>query len=262
MKRFSYPGVPRDQARRMKRIFKADDDTDDEELRVGLQYLNTKRGAALVRRLFPRGISNPQDLEQLARLVVRALGDDALRPAPKEWQSWPDADNTDDAARVAETEKGFRMQDRADVLEAVVKRHGSFTGLCKSIAAGRSRGISERELSLCATGFAMNRFPELTPEQAFAKAYGDARSSGEARAFWDATETLKQAAFTSDHVDDEDEEDDDEENGQEIDALGELHAKAVALRKRMPHLSEAQAFTKAYEQNSELAKRERRQNGF
>ena len=159
------------------------------------------------------------------------------------------------------------MQNRADQLEAMVKAAGSFTGLCKAVAAGRSRGISERELSLCAKGFAMNRFPELTPEQAFAKAYGDARSSGEARAFWDATETLKQAAFTSDHVDDEDEEDDDEENGQEngqenSDALDELQVKAAVLRKRDPSLTSAQAFTKAYEQNPELAKRERRQNGF
>ena len=112
-------------------------------------------------------------------------------------------------------------------------------------------------------GYAMKRFPELTGEQAFAKAYGDARSSGEARAFWDACETLKQAAFTSDHVDDEDEEDDDEENGEEnSDALDELQVKAAALRKRDPSLTSAQAFTKAYEQNPELAKRERRQNGF
>ena len=112
-------------------------------------------------------------------------------------------------------------------------------------------------------GYAMKRFPELTGEQAFAKAYGDARSSGEARAFWDACETLKQAAFTSDHVDDEDEEDDDEENGQEnSDALDEIAAKARELRKRDPSLTSAQAFTKAYEQNPELAKRERRQNGF
>ena len=155
------------------------------------------------------------------------------------------------------------MQNRADQLEAMVKAAGSFTGLCKAVAAGRSRGISERELSLCAKGFAMNRFPELTPEQAFAKAYGDARSSGEARAFWDACETLKQAAFTSDHVDDEDEEDDDEENGEEnSDALDELQVKAAALRKRDPSLSSEQAFTKAYEQNPELAKRERRQHGF
>ena len=112
-------------------------------------------------------------------------------------------------------------------------------------------------------GYAMKRFPELTGEQAFAKAYGDARSSGEARAFWDACETLKQAAFTSDHVDDEDEEDDDEENGEEnSDALDELQVKAAALRKRDPSLSSEQAFTKAYEQNPELAKRERRQHGF
>ena len=244
MMRFEYPGVTRDQAMRwrLKRIFGAGDD--DNEIAT------------------PANGARDHHVSRLADLLCEASDGEVDRPAALRWL----LHHRDGRALVAQYhkhEKGlFPMQDRSDELEAVVKRHGSFTGLCKAVAVGRSRGISERELSLCATGFAMNRFPELTPEQAFAKAYGDARSSGEARAFWDATETLKQAAFTSDHVDDEDEEDDDEENGQEIDALGELHAKAVALRKRMPHLSEAQAFTKAYEQNSELAKRERRQNGF
>jgi hypothetical protein len=190
MRRFEYPAVPSDQARRMKRIFKADDEIDAaaEQLRAGLQYLNTKRGAALVRRLFPRGFSNPQDLEQLARLVIRALGDDALRPAPKEWQSWPDAADDDDDARVTETEKGFSMQDRADVLEAVVKRHGSFTGLCKSIAAGRYSGVTKTELALLGKGHAQREFPHLQPDSAFNRKFGDARASEAARSFWAAVE--------------------------------------------------------------------------
>jgi hypothetical protein len=284
MMRFEYAGVTRDQARRMKRLFKADDENGDdaERLRAGLQYLNTKRGAALVRRLFPRGFSNPQDLEQLARLVVRALGDDALRPAPKEWQSWPDA---------KVTEKGFSMPNRADELETMVKSAGGFTQLCKRVAAGRNGDISERELMLMGTGYAMKKFPGLTPEQAFAKRYGDERMSGESRAFWDACgvikgvrparleptrgadaddlgEVLRQYAqllreqrqrtrLAATGEDDEDEESDE-------DALDEITEKARKLRKSMPHLSEAQCFAKAYEDpaNRELAKRERRQNGF
>ena len=149
---------------------------------------------------------------------------------------------------------------RADELETLVKRAGSFAGLCKSIAAGRHGDVSEWELATMARGYAMKQFPALTSEQAFAKQYGDERMSDEARAFWDATEAVKQAAFTSDRVDDEGEEDDDEENRD--DALDEINEKAAALRKRDPSLTSAQAFTKVYEQNPELAKRERAQNGF
>ena len=157
--------------------------------------------------------------------------------------------------------KGAPPMNRADQLEGLVRKCGSFVGLCKSIAAGRHRDITERELSLLAKGYAMKRFPELTGDAAFAKAYGDARSSGEARAFWDACEALKQAGFMPTRLDDEDEEDD-EENGEDIDALDEINEKAAALRKRDPSLTSAQAFTKAYEQNPELARKERRQHGF
>jgi hypothetical protein len=154
---------------------------------------------------------------------------------------------------------------RADQLEGLVRKCGSFVGLCKSIAAGRHRDITERELSLLAKGYAMKRFPELTGDAAFAKAYGDARSSGEARAFWDACETLKQAGFMPTRLDDDDEEDDDEENGEEnSDALDEITEKAKALRRRDPTLTAEQAFAKAYTDpaNRDLAKRERKQHGF
>jgi hypothetical protein len=255
MMRFEYPGVTRDQAMRwrLKRIFKADDELDDDAYAAALDYLlHTKLGAADLRRAFPRGVTSIADLEGLAQRVAQIMRMRAANsPPPRDpHQPWPDA-------KSEVTAKGFPMN-RADELETLVKRAGSFAGLCKSVAAGRHRDMTERELSLLAKGYAMNRFPELTPEQAFAKAYGDARSSGEARAFWDATETLKQAGFMPTRLDDED----DEENGEETDALDEIAEKAATLRKRDPSLTSAQAFTKAYEQNPELAKRERRQNGF
>jgi hypothetical protein len=155
------------------------------------------------------------------------------------------------------------MPNRADELETLVKRCGSFQKLCKSVTAGRHGDITERELTLMATGYAANRHPELSFEQAFAKRYSDARSSDEARAFWDACNVIKglTPARLEPEVtggrrfinDDEDE-----------DALDELHAKAAKLRKVMPQLSEAQAFAKVYQDpnNVELRRRERAQNGF
>jgi len=243
----------------LKRIFKADDEIDDDAHTAALEYLlHTKQGAADLRRAFPRGVTSVADLEGFARRVAQIMRMRAANSPPlrDRHQRWPDA-------KPEVTEKGFPMPNRADQLEIMVKRTGSFAGLCKSVAAGRHRDITERELSLLAKGYAMNRFPELTGDAAFAKAYGDARSSGEARAFWDACEALKQAGFMPTRLDDEDEEDDDEENGEEnSDALDEITEKAKALRKRDPSLTSAQAFTKAYEQNPELAKRERRQHGF
>jgi hypothetical protein len=268
--RFGYPGVTRDQAMRwrLKRIFKVggghgedlngddDDDIADATHAAALHHLfHTRAGSALMRRVFPNGPGSAADVEHLARLVAHVFRN-STRPAPRDpHQPWPDAKD----AKPEVTAKGFPMN-RADELESLVKRAGSFAGLCRRISSGAHGDVTEWELATMGRGYSMKRFPELTGEQAFAKQYGDECMSDEARAFWDACETLKQAAFTSDHADDEDEEDD-EESG---DALDELHAKAVALRKRMPHLSEAQCFDRVYSDSSnrELAKRERRQNGF
>jgi hypothetical protein len=253
--RFEYPGVTRDQAKRwrLKRIFKADDEIDDDAYTAALRWLlRTKQGAALLCRIFPRGVPSIADLEALAQRVMRMRAN--IRATPRDsFQPWPDA-------KPEVTAKGFPMN-RADELETLVKRAGSFAGLCKRVAAGRHHDISEWELATMARGYAMSRFPELTSEQAFAKIYGDARSSGEARAFWDACEALKQAGFMPTRLDDE--EDDDEENGEET-ALDEIAEKAKALRRRDPTLTAEQAFAKAYTDpaNRDLAKRERRQNGF
>jgi hypothetical protein len=194
-------------------------------------------------------------------------------------------------------EKGFiSMPNRADQLEALVKRAGSFAGLCKRVSTG-AHDITEWELATMARGYSMKRFPELTGEQAFAKQYGDECMSDEARAFWDACGVAKglrpartepevtsgEAALDVNDPEDvlrqyaqllaeqrsrtrmvaaDDDEDEDEES--EDDALGEIKEKAASLRKKMPGLSEAQAFAKVYQDpsNVELRRRERRQNGF
>jgi hypothetical protein len=251
MMRFEYPGVTRDQAMRwrLKRIFKTDDEIDED---LGGEIDNA-----------PARSTRDHHVSRLADLLCEASDGEVDRAQALNWL----LHHRDGRALVAQLHKremkGVPPMNRADQLEGLVRKCGSFVGLCKSVAAGRHRDITERELSLLAKGYAMNRFPELTGDAAFAKAYGDARSSGEARAFWDACETLKQAGFMPTRLDDEDEEDDDEgERRGDRRALDEIAEKAAALRKRDPSLTSAQAFTKAYEQNPELAKRERKRHGF
>jgi hypothetical protein len=239
---------------------------------MGRQYAQWLRAYAVDKRARKVAGGSGEDLgtrdhhvSRLADLLCEASDGEVDRAQALNWL----LHHRDGRALVAQLHKremkGAPPMNRADQLEGLVRKCGSFVGLCKSIAAGRHRDITERELSLLAKGYAMKRFPELTGDAAFAKAYGDARSSGEARAFWDACETLKQAGFMPTRLDDDDEEDDDEENGEEnSDALDEITEKAKALRRRDPTLTAEQAFAKAYSDpaNRELAKRERRQNGF
>jgi len=86
----------------------------------------------------------------------------------------------------------------------------------------------------------------LSPDVAFSREYAVPNGTEASRAFWSAIETVKNAAPER------------EVGG----ALDELRTKAEALRKRQPELSEAQAFTKIYEANPELSRRERAENGF
>jgi hypothetical protein len=266
------------------------DGDDDAAHAAALHHLfHTAAGTALLRRVFPSGPGSIADVEHLARLLAHVLRN-SKRPAPRDpHQPWPDGEPE-------VTAKGFPMN-RADELETLVKRAGSFAGLCKSIAAGRHGDVSEWELATMARGYAMKRYPGLSPERAFTKQYGDERMSDEARAFWDACDVAKglRPARTEPEVtrgraavdvnDPEevlrqyaqllaeqrqrtrlaevDDDDDDDERGEES-ALDELQVKAAALRKRMPQLSEAQAFAKVYQDptNIELRRRERKQNGF
>jgi len=72
----------------------------------------------------------------------------------------------------------------------LVRKAGSFTHFCKAISGGRTGGITEKELSLMAEGYAMREFPHLAPEQAFNRKFGDARSTEAARAFWSARSAI------------------------------------------------------------------------
>jgi hypothetical protein len=234
----------------------------------------------------PESSARSHHLSRLADLVAEASDGKLDRAGALGWLLHTARGR---AVAVHHKAKGFPMSNRVDELEAVLKSCGSFQKLCKSIAAGGHDDISERELTLLATGFAWNQNKGLTFEQAFAKRYSDPRSSDEARAFWDAcnvitgkvaparlepevtggrhfnvndpAETLRQLRGLLREQHDRtrivggDNEDD---------ALDEINAKAAELRKQMPHLSEAQAFAKVYQSpaNIELRRRERRQNGF
>ena len=183
-------------------------------------------------------------VSRLADLLCEASDGEVDRPAALRWLMHHRAGRAL-VAELHKSEKGFPMN-RADELESMVRKAGSFTGLCKAVASGRQRNISERELSLCAKGYASKRHPHLSPDVAFSRECAVPNGTEASRAFWSAIETVKNAAPER------------EVGG----ALDELRTKAEALRKRQPELSEAQAFTKIYEANPELSRRERAENGF
>jgi hypothetical protein len=263
---------------RLKRIFKVDgvEDLDDDD------EIDT----------VPQGGARDHHLSRLADLVAEASDGKLDRADALHWLL-----HTARGRAVAvhhKQAKGFPMPNRADELEAVVKGCGGFQKLCKAISAGRHGDITERELTLMATGYAVNRHPELSFEQAFAKRYGDPQSSDAAKHFWNAcnvvtgklaparlepavtrghggmlpvndpAETLRQLRGLLREQHDRTRVVDGSDDKDEDDALDELQAKAASLRKKMPQLSEAQAFAKVYQDpnNRELAKRERSQNGF
>jgi hypothetical protein len=176
MMRFEYPGVTRHQAMRdhLRKIFKADggtvEDLDDNEIAA------------------PEGKAT-RHLSELADLLTEASDGEVDRPAALRWLMH----HRDGRALVAQLhkhEKGFPMPDRADELELLVRKAGSFTHFCKAISGGRTGGITEKELSLMAEGYAMREFPHLAPEQAFNRKFGDARSTEAARAFWSARSAI------------------------------------------------------------------------
>ena len=233
-------------------------------------------------------IAPPRDhhISRLADLLVEASDGQVDRAGALRWLLHHR--NGRALAAAHKREKGFPMQNRADELEAVVKRAGSFQKLCKRVVAGDHGDITERELTLLATGYAMHRHPDLAAEQAFARRYSDARSSDEAAAFWDACNVIKglEPARTEPEVTDgrgatavndpiqvlhqlrelsrEQHDRTRVVDGKEESAFDEITEKARALRKRQPELTEEQAFARIYEspQYRALAKRERKENGF
>ena len=135
----------------------------------------------------PQASARDHHVSRLADLLCEASDGEVDRPAALRWL----LHHRDGRALVTglhKHEKGFSMQDRADELEAVVKRHGSFTGLCKSVAAGRYSGVTKTELALLGKGYAQREFPHLQPDSAFNRKFGDARASEAARSFWAAVE--------------------------------------------------------------------------
>jgi len=153
--------------------------------------------------------------------------------------------------------KGFTM--RSERLRAVVKSAGGVTALCKRIVKDGSAGdITEHELTELLVS-AKAAQPDLSDAQAFSRMFTDMSPAGEAMR--KAITIAKSGPLPDDKErDDEDEEERDE--GRDDDAMDELHAKANELRKRLPHLSPEQAFTKVYADpaNRRLTARERRQN--
>ena len=137
----------------------------------------------------PQASARDHHVSRLADLLCEASDGEVDRPAALRWLMH----HRDGRALVAQLhkhEKGFPMPDRADELELLVRKAGSFTHFCKAISGGRTGGITEKELSLMAEGYAMREFPHLAPEQAFNRKFGDARSTEAARAFWSARSAI------------------------------------------------------------------------
>jgi hypothetical protein len=221
------------------------DDTDDEAYATALNYLlHTARGAALLRRFYPRGIGTSADLEGLAQRVahvIRARGDDDEPSDPH--MPWIDAigDETD----ASDTEKVHHM-DREEVLKSMVRAEGGITGLCRSICKRGAQGISENELTALITEYAMREYPDMSAEGAFTKAYTSA-----------AGETLRRAIGITNGmleptkpVVGEDVDPDDASKAYE-----QLQRLAEKQRERSPFLSAAQAFERAGRARPDLLRR-------
>jgi hypothetical protein len=112
------------------------------------------------------------------------------------------------------------------------------------------RSMGESEYVRLVTDYARKQYPTLTKEQAFCKVFEASDSEGQA--------TGTSGKIAQQGVDDD--EAANEAEDVENDALDELETLAAEERRRNPKLSKAQAFTKAYSDNPELAAKERRQN--
>ena len=227
------------------------DDTDDDAYTAALEYLlHTKQGSAVLRRVFgSRGVTSIADLEALAQRVMRLRANTRAEPRDS-FQPWPDAKPNNQI-----TAKGFPMN-RTEHVRTVIKLLGGFDTFLKRAPRYGTEGLSEHEITAAATDAAARELPNLTREQAFVQKYGADRK------FWAAITISNNGVPPVEWDDDEDEEDEDEE--ETGDAVEEIAAKARELRRRDPTLTAEQAFAKAYSDpaNRELAKRERRQNGF
>ena len=255
---------------RLKSIFKDDGGTDDDEfwLAAALDEIDTRDGAAELRRLFPRGLGSVAELDAYVRFIARRLrrraettsADDVERDPYQPWTA-NDADdaeqmNDDDAERVAAT-KSFPMRPRDEVLRRLMKSAGGVVPLCKQIIRDQETSISEFELTSLIVEQAKAEHPDLTDAAAFSKAFGAASPAGET--LRRAVAVAKGASAPTPASDDHDR---DRDIGGGADALAELERHAERLRAAQPALSFEQAFARVYSdpQHAHLVRRERRQN--
>jgi hypothetical protein len=141
------------------------------------------------------------------------------------------------------------MNNRIATLRDIAKTGGILAIAKVLVAEDRSYGITEEEFVQFATEDAVKKFPDKTPDAAFARMFTDNSSDGlvlrrahrVVRAEQLYGPTVKAADRGSNS------------------AYGELQARAAEYRKAHPELSEAQAFERVYSDRSNiaLAKRER-----
>ncbi len=128
------------------------------------------------------------------------------------------------------------------------------------------RNMGEAEYVKIVTKYAKLRHPELTPERAFAKIFLE--NSEEGRALRTLHGVAKGSPLSKDDgcydggpLDDDgyyDGKDDEYDAPVADDPMELLNRLAAALRSANPSWSQEKAFTKAYEQNPDLARRERK----
>ena len=218
-------------------------DTDDEAYAAALSYLlHTARGAALLRRFYPRGIGSAADLVGLARHVAHVIrNSDADEPGDPH-QPWLDV--VDDETETEETEKVH--MDREEVLKSMVRAEGGITGLCRSICKRGAQGISENELTALITEAAMAQYPDASAEAAFTRVYCSAAAEPMRRAIQIAKGMLEPTKpVVGEDVDPDD----------ASKAYEQLQRLAEKQRERAPFLSAAQAFERAGRARPDLLRR-------
>ena len=129
-----------------------------------------------------------------------------------------------------------------DTLSAIAKQYG-VVAVCKHITDRGSSNISEHDL-VKVVADTVTRLPGETREQAFVRAFS--ADDEEGLAMRKAVQVLKRHPRAEGTV-----------SGSAYDAIV---AKATELRKREPSLTREQSFAKAYQENPDLAREERRQN--
>ena len=189
-------------------------------------------------------------------------------------------------ARLAQTRK--RQTDKGTTMTS---NEAPVLTICKRAVATTKTDLSETELTKLITEYALQDRRDgetvekcfsrvvcaLTPEgltlrKALEISKGNGSRFGNEFVGQDRRDNPDAAALRSrrdddddqDDADDEDRDDDQDDDSDEDRAMIQLNAKARELRKREPGLSPEQAFSKVYQNRSnlDLVKRERRRNGY